>query len=31
MWLFYINPLLVDKILEWSKLKRIADDISKYI
>ena len=25
------NPLPDDKILDWSKLKQIADDILKYI
>ena len=27
----WVNPLPDDKILDWSKLKRIADDILKYI
>ena len=26
-----LNPLPDDKILDWSKLKQIADDISKNI
>ena len=26
-----LNPLPDDKILDWSKLKQIADDILKYI
>ena len=25
------NPLLDDKILDWSKLKQVADDIFKYV
>ena len=29
--LFHIKPLPDDKILNWSKLKQIADDILKYI
>ena len=28
---FFFNPLPDDKILDWSKLKQIADDISKCI
>ena len=27
----YLNPLPDDKILDWSKLKQIADDILKCI
>ena len=27
----FINPLSDDKILDWSKLKQIADDILKFI
>ena len=29
--LFLFNPLPDDKILDWSKLKQIADDILKHI
>ena len=28
---YRVNPLSDDKILDWSKLKQIADDISKCI
>ena len=28
---YYVNPLADDKILDWSKLKQIADDILKCI
>ena len=31
MYLFFISPLPDDKILDWSKLKQIADDILKCI
>ena len=27
----FVNPLPDDKILDWFKLKQIADDILKYI
>ena len=32
MWLYLtLNPLPEDNILDWFKLKQIADDILKYI